>query len=178
MPPKITGPAAAAQGRPTRPFLARWLVFSTGSLVTVPACRLYGHPAHRQLSPVARVAGRMTSSERKWSVAAVIPTYNRAALLARAIDSVLAQRRPPDEIIVVDDGSSDNTEEVVGAYGDALILVQKRNGGVSSARNAGVKESRADFIAFLDSDDLWYDEHLSRIADAIGRTEGARDSLL
>ena len=114
----------------------------------------------------------MTSSERNWTVAAVIPTYNRATLLARSIDSVLAQRRPPDEIIVVDDGSSDNTEEVVRAYGDALIFVQKRNGGVSSARNAGVKESRADFMAFLDSDDLWYDEHLSRIADAIGRTEG------
>jgi glycosyltransferase involved in cell wall biosynthesis len=108
----------------------------------------------------------------RWSVAAVIPTYNRATLVRRAIDSVLAQRRPPDEVIVVDDGSTDDTVGALAGYGDAIRLVEKQNGGVSSARNLGVEESTSDFVAFLDSDDLWYDEHLLRMDRAIAATGG------
>lgn len=107
-----------------------------------------------------------------WSLAAVIPTYNRSASIGPAIESVLAQRRPPEEIVVVDDGSSDNTAEVVRSYGDQVRLIRKRNGGSASARNRGVQETSSDFIAFLDSDDLWYAEHLYRIERAIQATNG------
>jgi glycosyltransferase involved in cell wall biosynthesis len=110
--------------------------------------------------------------QRASSLAAVIPTYNRASVLGRAIDSVLAQDRRPNEIIVVDDGSSDNTHEVVAKYGGVVRLIRKENGGVSSARNVGVRESRSDFIAFLDSDDSWYGDHLARIEQAIVKTGG------
>jgi glycosyltransferase involved in cell wall biosynthesis len=108
-----------------------------------------------------------------WSLSAVIPTYDRAPVLERAIDSVLAQNRRPNEIIVVDDGSSDNTHEVVARYGRSIRFIRKENGGVSTARNAGVRESRSDFIAFLDSDDFWYPDHLARIEDAIVSTQGS-----
>jgi glycosyltransferase involved in cell wall biosynthesis len=105
-------------------------------------------------------------------IAAVIPTYNRDEFIARAIDSVVTQRCPPDEVIVVDDGSSDRTKAVVSRYGDRVTFVQKENGGVSSARNAGVELARADFIAFLDSDDYWYNDHLERMQEAIMVTKG------
>jgi glycosyltransferase involved in cell wall biosynthesis len=104
------------------------------------------------------------------SLAALVPTYNRETLIVRALESVFAQSRPPDEIIVVDDGSSDNTEEVVAHYGDRVRYLKKENGGVSSARNFGVEASRSDFIAFLDSDDIWYEDHLARIDRAIEAT--------
>jgi glycosyltransferase involved in cell wall biosynthesis len=106
------------------------------------------------------------------SIAAVIPTFNRAGVLGRAVESVLAQRRRPDEVIVVDDGSLDNTHEVVEAYAGDLVFVRKANGGVSSARNAGVHRSTTDFVAFLDSDDFWYEDHLDRIENAIEATDG------
>src|ERR1022692_2070993 len=89
------------------------------------------------------------------TVSAVIPTYNRARFVGEAIDSILAQSRPVDEIIVVDDGSTDNTVESLKKYGAAIRCVRHQNNGPSAARNRGVKESKCDFVAFLDSDDLW-----------------------
>ena len=85
----------------------------------------------------------------------VIPAYNAAATLARAIDSVRAQTWPAHEIIVVDDGSSDATAEVAARYGDAVHLVRQPNRGVSAARNAGAAAATGDWLAFLDADD-WY----------------------
>ena len=66
------------------------------------------------------------------SIAVVIPTYDRAEILVRAVESVLAQSRRPDEVIVVDDGSSDHTEEVVAGYAGDVSFVRKAHGGVSS----------------------------------------------
>jgi glycosyltransferase involved in cell wall biosynthesis len=86
-------------------------------------------------------------------IAVVIPAYNRARLVAFAIESVLAQTRAPAEIIVVDDGSTDDTAAVAQSFG-ATVLRQS-NAGVSAARNAGVRIAKSPWIAFLDSDDLW-----------------------
>ncbi|MEQ9124780.1 MAG: glycosyltransferase family A protein [Alphaproteobacteria bacterium] len=88
-------------------------------------------------------------------VSVVIPTYNRARFVGEAIDSVLNQTAPPAEVIVVDDGSTDDTEAVMERYRGRAQYVRKANGGVSSARNAGIAASTGDWIAFLDSDDLW-----------------------
>lgn len=96
------------------------------------------------------------------TISAIITTFNRAGVVSRAIDSILAQTRPPDEIIVVDDGSSDNTQEVVERYGPAVRYVRQRNRGLSGARNTGVRESRCDWVAFLDDDDEWFPAKLER----------------
>jgi hypothetical protein len=88
-------------------------------------------------------------------VSVVIPTYNRAALIKRAVDSVLAAIAPGDEIIVVDDGSSDGTERVIALYDDRVRYVVTPNGGAGKARNRGIAEARYPMVAFLDSDDQW-----------------------
>jgi GT2 family glycosyltransferase len=100
------------------------------------------------------------------TVAVIIPTYNRGSLVRRAIESVLAQTRPADEIIVVDDGSTDDTHEVVESYGQ-VRLISKPNGGLSSARNAGVEASNSEWLAFLDDDDWFSPEMLSNQVAAI-----------
>jgi glycosyltransferase involved in cell wall biosynthesis len=90
------------------------------------------------------------------TVSVVIPTYNRAHCIGRAIDSALQQTVPPHEILVIDDGSTDDTESVVEAIASRLVrYVRKENAGVSSARNLGVELATGRWIAFLDSDDTW-----------------------
>jgi len=91
-------------------------------------------------------------------VSAVIPTYNRAHCLHRAVDSVLAQTCGEVEVIVVDDGSTDDTTAVVASrYGSdpRVRLLHQPNGGVASARNAGLRAARGELVALLDSDDTW-----------------------
>ena len=109
--------------------------------------------------------------QKRLQMSAVIPTYNRAALVGRAVESALAQECAPSEIIVIDDGSVDDTRRVLEAYGDRVRYVYQANAGVSSARNRGVREAKFEWIAFLDSDDYWTPSHLRRIVSAI---EGTR----
>lgn len=104
-------------------------------------------------------------------ISAVVPTYNRADLISRAVESILAQTRPPDEVIVVDDGSSDDTRDVVSRYREVRYLRQS-NAGASTARNLGVENARYEWIAFLDSDDVWLPDHLEKMCAAIGATDG------
>ncbi len=85
----------------------------------------------------------------------IIPAFNAAATLARAVESVRTQSWPAHEIIVVDDGSTDSTVEIARQYGDAVRLIQQPNSGVSAARNAGAAAATGDWLAFLDADD-WY----------------------
>ncbi|MBU8849079.1 MAG: glycosyltransferase [Desulfobacterales bacterium] len=88
-------------------------------------------------------------------VSVILPTYNRAWTLKDAVDSVLFQDYPQIELIIVDDGSEDNTQELLKAYKSKSIILKQKNSGVSAARNAGIKKSRGEFIALLDSDDAW-----------------------
>jgi glycosyltransferase involved in cell wall biosynthesis len=97
----------------------------------------------------------MTRSVEQVTVSVVIPAYNAAWCVAHAVDSVLAQHFRDYELIVVNDGSSDNTAEVLSAYDDKLRVVDKPNGGLSSARNAGIGAARGRYVAFLDADDRW-----------------------
>jgi len=94
-------------------------------------------------------------------VSVIIPTYNRANFVTKAIDSVLAQAFNDYEIIVIDDGSTDNTREVLKPYRDKIQYIHQKNSGVSAARNAGIKIAKGEWIAFLDSDDEWMPEYLS-----------------
>lgn len=94
-------------------------------------------------------------------ISVIIPTFNRALFLGAAIDSVLSQTYKNIELIVVDDGSNDNTKEILKSYGDKLKYCFQENKGPASARNRGIEESSAEFIAFLDSDDRWDKNKLS-----------------
>jgi glycosyltransferase involved in cell wall biosynthesis len=88
-------------------------------------------------------------------VSVVIPTYNRVSIVGRAIDSVLSQHYRAVEVIVVDDGSTDGTEDLVRKYDSRVRYVRQSNAGVSAARNLGLRETKGEFIALLDSDDEW-----------------------
>jgi glycosyltransferase involved in cell wall biosynthesis len=96
-------------------------------------------------------------------ISVVIPTYNRYDFLKRAIDSVLAQTYLCDEIIVVDDGSTDNTSQIKKDTPNVTYIYQK-NAGVSAARNSGINIAKNEWIAFLDSDDVW---HVDKIQEQV-----------
>ena len=93
----------------------------------------------------------------------ILPTYNRAAALPRAISSVMAQNEQDFELIIIDDGSTDNTREWLATLDDARIRVarSKHNQGPSAARNIGINMAAAPMLAFLDSDDIYCKERLS-----------------
>ena len=100
------------------------------------------------------------------TVSAVITTFNRCEIVAEAIESVFGQTRKVQELIVVDDGSSDATESsVLNAFKSSRIpsrYLKKENGGMASALNKGIVEATGEWIAFLDDDDLWCDDHIER----------------
>ncbi len=100
-------------------------------------------------------------------ISVIIPTYNRASFLKEAIQSVLNQDYfvrdafVPFEVLVIDDGSTDNTEEIVKSFRSKVKYRFKEQRGVSAARNLGLDLARGEYIAFLDSDDLWKEEKIS-----------------
>ncbi len=96
----------------------------------------------------------------KPKVSVIIPAYNSEKYIAEAIASVFAQTYPSYEVIAVDDGSTDNTLQLLKQYGPRVKALTKLNGGPASARNLAIKNSNGDYIAFLDSDDLWVEEKL------------------
>ena len=95
-------------------------------------------------------------------VSVIIPTYNRAHLVKDAVESVLNQTYQDFELIVIDDGSTDNTREVLAVYKDKLTYIYQENQGRSSARNHGIELAQGEYIAFLDSDDVWFPDKLER----------------
>jgi glycosyltransferase involved in cell wall biosynthesis len=102
---------------------------------------------------------------KRLTVSVIVPTYNRADLLAKALTSALAQTQLPDEILVVDDGSSDSTPELLATYGPPVIAIRQENRGVSAARNLAIDRATGDIVMFLDSDDLLLPKCVERIAE-------------
>ncbi|MGH8506140.1 MAG: glycosyltransferase family 2 protein [Stenotrophobium sp.] len=105
------------------------------------------------------------------AVSVILPTYNRAAIIERAVRSVLAQTFRDLELIVVDDGSSDDTAARMQAIADPrlIYLQQPHSGSAAIARNAGVRVARAELLAFQDSDDEWLVDKLRRQVEALQR---------
>lgn len=96
------------------------------------------------------------------TVSVIIPAYNRAHYVREAIESALQQTHRPLEVIVVDDGSTDETPQVLATYSEPVRVFRQVNQGVAAARNFGVSHARGEYVAFLDSDDLWHPEKLEK----------------
>lgn len=107
------------------------------------------------------------------TITAIVNTFNRRALLGRAIESILKQRCPVDEIVVVDDGSTDGTEHDIPVMSFRSVApmryVRNANIGLPASRNTGLREATSDFIAFLDDDDVWDLDHIGRHRDSLSR---------
>lgn len=102
------------------------------------------------------------AAEPRFSV--VVPVFNRAGSLRRALDSILQQSRQADEIIVVDDGSSDDPFTAIADLSDRVVFLRQDNAGVASARNLGCRAASGNWLTFLDSDDLWQPDRLEILA--------------
>lgn len=107
------------------------------------------------------------------TIAAIVPTYNRSALLAECLRSLLAQTRPLDDILVVDDGSADDTAAVVAAFGPPVRYVRQDNGGKSAASNTGLRLTRSDYVWICDDDDLALPHAAEDLAGALDRNPDA-----
>jgi len=113
-------------------------------------------------------------------ISVVIPLYNKADVIVRTLDSVRNQTFRDFEVVIVDDGSTDGSAILVEEYSDKyrseliIRLIRKVNGGVSSARNEGIRQARGKFVAFLDADDVWLPDHLSAVVSIVGRHSDAK----
>ena len=109
---------------------------------------------------------KSTNSEQPL-VSVIMPTYNHAKFIGKAIDSVLSQTYKNFELIIIDNYSEDYTEKIVASYEDDRIIYLKfrNNGIIAASRNHGIRHSHGEYIAFLDSDDWWYPEKLKVVAD-------------
>jgi hypothetical protein len=95
-------------------------------------------------------------------VSVIIPTYNCARYLGRAIDSALTQTYKDYEIVVLDDGSTDDTKDVAMQYGGKITYLYQQNRGLAAARNQAISKASGELLAYLDADDMWYPEKLER----------------
>lgn len=105
-------------------------------------------------------------------VSVILPTYNRAAYLKEAIKSVLNQTHQDFELIIIDDGSTDETPSVISEFQDRLLCCRQKNEGRVPARNKGLKLAQGEYIAWLDSDDLWKPDRLERGVRILDREKG------
>lgn len=105
-------------------------------------------------------------------VSVIMPTYNRSALCARAVESVLDQTYQDFELIVADDGSTDGTREAIEGLSDKIVYLPLKHGGRSRARNEAISVARGEYVAFLDSDDVFLPHTLARQVEAL---DGNRD---
>jgi len=100
-------------------------------------------------------------------VSVIIPSYNRAALLRKAIESVLTQSYDDFELIVVDSSSDNETPSLLQSFGESVTVLRQERKGPSAARNFGIENSSTEFIAFLDSDDWWHKDKLTLQLEAM-----------
>lgn len=107
-------------------------------------------------------------------VSVVIPTFNRCAQVVEAVSSVMRQKVDALDIVVVDDGSADGTVDALRVFEPAIRVVKQPHGGVSAARNRGITLARYEWIAFLDSDDLWLPRKLSIQMEYLGHHPAIR----
>jgi glycosyltransferase involved in cell wall biosynthesis len=106
----------------------------------------------------------------------IIPTYNRKDFLLKCLETVFNQLHAPYEVILVDDGSTDGTIEALAIFGNDLKIIEQTNAGPGAARNRGAEVASGDYLAFLDSDDLWFPWTLSTFSKLIEKY--SRPSLL
>lgn len=116
----------------------------------------------KQCMSTSVLISKNTEPEPSPLVSVIIPTFNRANCLTRAIDSVLFQTFSGYELIVVDDGSTDETSDLLSSYGRRLRIIHQSNQGVSAARNTGINSAKGEFIALLDSDDAWREDKIAQ----------------
>ena len=103
-------------------------------------------------------------------ISIIIPLYNKEQSIEKTVHSVLSQSYNDFELVIVDDGSVDQSVAVVKGMTDERIkLIQKKNGGVSSARNSGIHAAKNEWIAFLDADDLWHVNFLRSVVEVIDK---------
>src|ERR1039458_3668927 len=100
-------------------------------------------------------------------VSLIVPVYNGAATISRALAGVFAQSYSDYEVVVLDDGSTDDTASVLAGYGNRVRVISQPNRGLSGARNAGVRASGGEYVAFLDDDDEWMPQKLARSAGVL-----------
>lgn len=93
-------------------------------------------------------------------ISVIIPAYNSGKYISKCLDSIFSQSFTAYEVIVINDGSTDNTLKVLEQYSEKIVLINQKNSGVSSARNAGLAKATGNFIAFIDSDDVWHRDKL------------------
>ena len=153
------------------------MVMAQDTHMGIPACK-DSPPAQAKLVYWLDSASRIVMAADKMKVdqphkkhhpklSVIIPAYNSAATLARAVESVIKQSWPAHEIIVIDDGSTDNTLQIAQEFGDKVRVIHQSNAGVSVARNRGADEATGDWLAFLDADDWYYPDRLRKHAEWI-----------
>ena len=96
------------------------------------------------------------------SISVVIPAYNASKHIAETLGSVLRQSFPADEVLVIDDGSTDDTGAIAARFGAPVRVIRTPNSKLPAARNLGVREAKSEWIALIDSDDLWEENKLER----------------
>ncbi len=106
-------------------------------------------------------------------VSTIIPAYNAERTIAQAIDSALSQDFEGHEVVVINDGSTDSTAAILQKYGSQIQVITQSNGGLSVARNAGIRRSSGKYLALLDADDIWLPGKLKKMISALERNPSA-----
>lgn len=150
----MTVPGVAVTARPFGPPLLP----QRESDAWVPCPATYNGPVPIVSGPEAHDLDEAT---RMPAVSIIVPTYNRRETILRSLRSIVAQTFEDWELLVVDDGSEDGTAELIAGFDPRLRVIRQANRGITGARNTGLRESKGDYLAFLDSDDEWLPHHLA-----------------